>query len=247
MFRNSIRFLVVLVVLAGNSFAASTDTLSAADFINVLGKIDSSYNGSQKFKVAITYTSYSTSSSLSVGERQKGFLWKDGNKYFSAVGDLYTLRTPVVFAVIDSLEKNIYVRDTATSLFVFENLSPEIINEYSKLITSQVDPFGKKYTVILNEGLSINKYDFILNEDKSVKKIVMYYSFIREEGFADETKKVQYEPRLEMEFGNYEKNIVFKEDDFNIDKWLLSYNGVPYSIKKESQFKFNDQRVPRKK
>jgi hypothetical protein len=241
--RKIIIYIMISVSSAANA-AGEAETITADKFLEVVNNLTRKYNELEGYSVNVVYRSYTSHQTTALEEETSGFIHRKGFDYSSNTGGIFMIRNERATLVVDSTDQTVVVTDSkpdfAPEMMEFES---SWVNNSAKTISERITNGLKTYTVNFREGMSIKSYEFTLNASGLLYRISIYYDINREEGFGNEAHLVNYTPRLEISFGEYNLKPVFARDEFSERRILRTSDNKRYFLPEGSTFQIYDQRI----
>ena len=202
------------------------------------------FKNTTNYTVTVTHASYETHTTTQSFEKSVGYFKKEKDNYHSFLLDIHSIQNARYKIVLD----------TANKMMMVSNIDKSIWNAYTledykyilktckgcKIMRINAD---KKYQIEYNEGHPLERYEFIVASDGSLKEVIMYYSK-KVPKDADNPNSEKVKPRLAIVFSAFKKLQPNTNDtEFDETQYFIKKGKKLIPTGKYKNFTLSDQRL----
>ena len=218
--------------------------ISKENMAKVFEQISNWYKQTTDYTVTVTHASFENHTTGIPYEKSTGYFKKEKENYHSFLLNVHTIQNLKYKIVLDSIEKTMMVSNINQSIWEVYMLEDyAYVLKSCKEIKMAAVQHDKRYRLIYNEGFPLEKYEFLMAADGSLKEVVMYYSkkVPKDENNPDSE---MVKPRLSITFSAYKKGILGTgTNEFDEKNYFIKKGNKLVPTGKYKNYTLSDQRL----
>ncbi|CAN5526245.1 hypothetical protein BH10BAC1_BH10BAC1_13370 [soil metagenome] len=237
-------FCSLLFALTVQAQAPEWVTVSKDNMAIVFEQMSNWYKNNTNYSVVVTHTSYQTHTTTVPYEKSVGFFKKEKNNYHSFLLGIHTIQNTNCKIILDTANNAMMVANVDNSIWTAYTLEDykytlKMCKEI-KVVTINTD---KKYRLEYSEGYPLERYEFIVAADGSLKEVIWYYSKKIPKDIDDENSE-KVKPRLSITLSAYKKlQSGSNKNEFDETKYFVKKGNKLFPSEKYKNFTLSDQRI----
>ncbi|MBK8705986.1 MAG: hypothetical protein IPN33_22145 [Saprospiraceae bacterium] len=235
-------FCLFAILLQGQ--VAAWEDISKDNMAKVFEQMSNWFKNTTNYTVTVTHASYENHSTTVPFEKSTGYFKKEKENYHSFLLGIHTLQNLNYRIVLDTVNKVMMVANVNKSIW-----STYTIEDYKYILKTCAgiqktnSNLDKRYRITYPEGYPLERYEFLMANDGSLKEVVMYYSKkVAKDPNDENSEKVK--PRLSITFSTYKKvQPGASGNEFDEKKYFVQKGNKLFPTKKYQDFTLSDQRL----
>jgi hypothetical protein len=164
--------------------------------------------GNSSYEFRLRYASYKGHQSNEVLESSEGYYKRSGTKYKTECVGIKTIQNEKVKIIVDTADKMIALTNPGTlSLNMVEAADLIRLLDNVKALRKRAVRNSVQYRIEFRKNELYEAYEFTVNKDNMLDKLVYYYAEQTEKDYGDgdveAAREWKIKPRLEIDFSNY--------------------------------------------
>ncbi len=239
----SIIGLIMLVIIL-QAQTPLWESVSKDQMAKVFEQVNHWFKTSSNYSVTVTHASYENYNTKVPFEKSTGYFKKENECYHSFLLGIHTIQNANCKIVIDTLNQSMMITNIDNSIW-----SSYTIDDYKytlkacKSIEVMKINNDKKYKLEYSEGYPLEKYEFLIGADGTIKEVVWFYSKKVPKNIDDENSE-KVKPRLSITFSSYKKNVAGSvKQECAESKYIIKKGNKMFPSDKYKNYSLSDQRL----
>lgn len=233
-----------LAVSTLSAQALAWENIGKDRMANVLIQLNDWFKNTPNYAVTVTHTSFETYTTTVPYEKSVGYFKKDRERYHSFLLGIHTFQNAAYKIVVDTANQTMLVANVEPGIWNAYDLEgyTYLLNSCSGIKTANSGS-DKKYRLEYGIGHPLERYEFLLAPDGSLKEVAMYYRNSVPKN-PDNPASEKVTPRLNITFSGYKKgNFGMTNDECDEKKFFIKKGNKLLPTGKYRNFNLIDQRL----
>lgn len=219
------------------------ESVSKDNMAKVFEQMSNWYKNNATYSVVVTHASYQTHTTAVPYEKSVGFFKKEKNNYHSFLLGIHTIQNANCKIVLDTANKAMMVANVDNSIWAAYTLEDykHTLKMCKEIKVMTIDK-NKMYRLEYAEGYPLERYEFLVSGDGSLKEIVWYYSKKIPKDIDDENSE-KVKPRLSITISTYKQTQNTSKSEFDETKYFVKKGNKLFPAEKYKNFTLSDQRL----
>ncbi len=232
-----------LFAFSAQAQTATWEDMSKEGMAKVFEQMSNWFKNTTNYSVVVTHASYETHTTTLPFEKSVGYFKKEKDNYHSFLLDIHSIQNAQYKIVLDTANKVMMIANIDKSIWNAYTLEDyKFILKTSKECKIMRLNTDKKYQIAYNEGHPLERYEFLVASDGSLKEVIMYYSK-KVPKDVDNKNSEKVKPRLTITFSAFKKlQPNTNDNEFNEKKYFLKKGKKLVPVAQYKDFTLSDQR-----
>lgn len=235
--------LISLVVIL-QAQSPSWESVSKEQMAKVFEQINSWFKTTSNYSVTVTHASYENYTTKVPFEKSIGYFKKENECYHSFLLGIHTIQNANSKIVIDTSNQSMMVVNIDNSIWASYTMDDyKYTLKACKSIEVMKINDDRKYKLEYADGYPLERYEFLIATDGTLKEVVWYYSKKVPKNVDDENSE-KVKPRLSITFSGYKKNAVGSvKQECAESKYIIKKGNKMFPSDKYKNYSLSDQRL----
>lgn len=241
------RLILIIIFIVGKSnfscAQAKAVLISQEEFKEALQGIGKFYNETESYRFNVYYASYKGHESVTPFEESNGYILKSGTKFYAEMLGVKTIQSDKYMVTIQPEGNQLIINNAQTSFNNGYNMD-DLTKGLSKTTKIEKTILGNStsYFIYYKEPSPTSYTEIAINKMGFIEKISIYYSK-KIDWENDEGKTISSQPKLEIKYTNFQKNMTISSKEFDLSKYIeISQTEVKPSVHYKD-YEFIDLRI----